>query len=65
MLLLSSPLCATTLFFTLLFSSLHSSTKFFSVVPFHIDATPLLLFVEGSCTTPLDSLLQELGVVGS
>jgi len=47
MLLLSSPLCATTFFFTLLLSSLHSSTKFFSVVPFHVDVTPLLLFGEG------------------
>jgi hypothetical protein len=56
-LLFSSPLCTTSFFFTLLFFSSCSSTKFFTIDFFLVDATHMLLFVEGSCTTPLHSLL--------
>jgi hypothetical protein len=43
-------ICDIVLLFTLLFS--------FRVVVIHV-----LLFIEGSCTTPLYSFLQELGVI--
>jgi hypothetical protein len=49
------------------FSLLHIVVFFFVLKYnfFHVDVTPMLLFVEGSCTTPFHSLLQELGVIRS
>jgi hypothetical protein len=67
------PLCNVVVLFTLLFSSLCTITLFFALLLFYFRykvfhvafVVGVLLFIEESCTTPLHSFLQELGVIRS
>ncbi len=60
--------------FTLLFSFLLCGVdillitlllSYFKYEVFHTFIIPMLLFIEGSCTTPMYSFLQELEVIES